>query len=443
MRDLLISAIVFGALPFILMRPHIGILVWSWLSYMNPHRLAFGFAYHYPFAQLVAGATIIGFLISREPKRIPWYPITIVWLIFLLWMNFTTLFAFAPERAIPEWDRTMKIQLVAWLTLFLMNTPNRLYMLAWVIVVSLGFFGIKGGLFSILTGGQYLVLGPPESFISENNTLALALLMTLPLFRYLQIETKSRYVRWGLWGAMGLVALSILTSFSRGAFLGISAMLGFMVLNSRHKLKVFILLVIAVPLFLSFMPEKWFERMETIKTYDQDASAMSRINVWQFAWNLALDNPIVGGGFKTFTPELFQKYAPDPSVVFDPHSIYFQVLGEHGFVGLFLFLAMGWLALRTGKWVVKNTKDREDLRWANTLASMLRLSLIGYAVGGAFLGLAYYDLYYHIVGMLILTRKLVSDALAADEAKEHSESSSTTAGSEPAGAEGTLSRSGP
>jgi len=44
MRDLFVTAVIFGLLPFIFKRPWVGILVWAWLSYMNPHRLAWGFA---------------------------------------------------------------------------------------------------------------------------------------------------------------------------------------------------------------------------------------------------------------------------------------------------------------------------------------------------------------------------------------------------------------
>lgn len=53
MRDILVTALILGSLPFILRRPYIGILVWAWVSYMNPHRLTWVFAYDLPFAQIV------------------------------------------------------------------------------------------------------------------------------------------------------------------------------------------------------------------------------------------------------------------------------------------------------------------------------------------------------------------------------------------------------
>ena len=59
------------------------------------------------------------------------------------------------------------------------------------------------------------------------------------------------------------------------------------------------------------MPDRWFERMRTIKTYEQDHSAMSRINSWHFAINLANAHPVLGRGYGAFTPELFAEFAPD------------------------------------------------------------------------------------------------------------------------------------
>jgi hypothetical protein len=37
MRDILVTLIVFGALPFVFKRPYIGVLLWVWISVMNPH----------------------------------------------------------------------------------------------------------------------------------------------------------------------------------------------------------------------------------------------------------------------------------------------------------------------------------------------------------------------------------------------------------------------
>jgi probable O-glycosylation ligase (exosortase A-associated) len=411
MRNLLLLGIVFGSIPFILAQPYIGVLVWSWLGYMNPHRFAYGFAYSFPFAAVVAGATLLGVLFTRESRRIPWNAQTISWFLLIFWMCVTTVFAFYPDQAFLEWKRTMKIMLISIVTLMVMQRPERLRWLVWVIVISIGFFGAKGGLFTILTGGSYLVWGPDDSFIEDNNSIGLAMAMTVPLMRYLQLTTADRRLKLVLTGLMVLTLFAILGTRSRGAMLATAAMGLWMWRRSSHKALLTVAMAIAVTGVLAFAPSSWWERMETIKEYRQDASAMGRINAWQFAWNLAMDRPFVGGGFDTFERDLFQRYAPEPDNFHDAHSIYFEMLGKHGFVGLALYLLVGWLSLRSAKWVIRNARDRPDLNWAYHLAAMTQAGLVTFAVGGAFLSFAQFDLYYHLVVIVACTRAIVQQAL--------------------------------
>lgn len=406
MRDIFLMLIIFGSIPFILHRPWIGILVWSWIGYMNPHRLSWTLQ-NFPVAALVGGALLVGLVFSREPKRLPWNSLTVTWVLFIVWMNVTTLFALFPDDAVAQWDKVMKIQLFSFITLMLIQSKERINWLVTTIVLSVGFFGFKGGIFFILAGGEYKVWGPPDSFIADNNALALALLMAIPLMRYLQTLLHQKYLRYGLIAITGTAIVSVLGSYSRGAFLGGFAMILWTLLKSRKKAYVIALLLIAIPIGISLIPEKWTQRMESIGEYQLDRSAMGRVNAWLFAYNLASERPLVGGGFNTFEREIFKRYAPDPDLFQGAHSIYFEILGEHGFVGLFLFLLLGFLAWRSSVWIMRNASALPDMRWAVGLANMCQLSLIGYAVSGAFLGLAYFDLYYHIVCLIVLTRYVV------------------------------------
>ncbi len=406
MRDLFVLVVVLGSLPLILRRPWVGILVWGWLSYMNPHRLTWGFAADFPFAQIVALTVLVAVLVSREPKKIPWLQPTVVLLVFVLWMVVTTLTAVREEVAVLQLEKVLKIQLMTFVTLMLITTRERVDALVWVIVLSLGFYGIKGGIFTLLTGGGYHVFGPMGTFIGGNNEIGLALIMTIPLMRYLQLRTDRPWLRWGLLGATGWTLVAILGTQSRGAFVGISAMLLFLMWKSRKRVTLLFVLVLLVPLALSVMPDSWFERMESIQHYEEDASAQGRFQAWNFAMNVASERPLVGGGFEVFRGRT------------DAHSIYFEVLGEHGYVGLLLFLWLGFATWRTGTLIISKAAVSPDLKWAGDLARMLQVSMVGYASSGAFLGLAYFDLYYHIVALMIMVRVI---------AERHSVESSSAA----------------
>ncbi|MDH5646887.1 MAG: putative O-glycosylation ligase, exosortase A system-associated [Candidatus Heimdallarchaeota archaeon] len=407
MRDIVLL-IVFTFFIFKVFRhPHYGVLIWSWISYMAPHRLTYGFAYSFPFAAVTAGITLISLVFSKEKIKIPVTAITVVWILFVLWTSITTLVAMVPEHAVFEWERSIKIQFMVGVTLLLINNKEKLNQLVWIIVLSIGFYGIKGGIFTLLTGGSWMVWGPQGTFIEGNNELALAMIMILPLLRYLQLQTENKWIKRGLIIAMGLCALSILASYSRGAFIAASAITLYLWLKSRKRVVLGIAMVVVILASLLFLPKGWFDRMGTIKTYEEDASAMGRINAWWFAYNIANERPIIGGGFHVFNRELFLAYAPEPEKFHDAHSIYFEVLGEHGYVGLMLFLLLYYLVLKNAKWIIKNTKDNINLLWARDLASMVQVGLIGYAVGGAFLGLAYFDLPYHFMAIIVILRIIV------------------------------------
>lgn len=417
MRDWFVTIFILGMLPFVLTNPHIGVLLWSWIGYMNPHRLGWSFAYNFPFALLVALVTFASLIISRKKLDFFWVP-AIGWLLLLnIWMLITTVFSLQPEASWIQWDKVIKIQLFIFITLWVMRDRKKIESLVWVIVVSIGFFGVKGGIFTLTSGGVNHVLGPSGSFIAGNTEIGLAMVMILPLIWYLYLQTPHRWIGLGLIIAMLLTAVAILGTQSRGAFLAIAAIAFFLWLKSRQKLIPLIVILFAIPFVLMFMPQEWHDRMNTIGNYEEDGSAMGRINAWTFAAKLASARPM-GGGFESFHEANYETYAPgliDRSGRIhypDVHSIYFEMLGEHGFVGLGIFLILGFIAWRTASKIMKLTKNSKEHRWAYDLASMIQVAYVGYAVGGAFLGLAYFDLPYHFLAIVILTLRIVQRSLS-------------------------------
>jgi probable O-glycosylation ligase (exosortase A-associated) len=404
MRDLFVTGVIFGLLPFVFKRPWVGILLWTWLAYMNPHRLAYGFAYDFPFSMVVGLVTIVAFMASKEKKDMPWTRETIILLIFVGWMLFTTFFALYSDPAWFQWNKVWKIQLMIFLTALIITDRKQLHWMIWVIALSLGFYGVKGGIFTILHGGAYRVQGPAGTFIGGNNELALALVMTIPLIRYLHLQETRMWLKTGLAGAMVLTGVAAIGSQSRGALVAMLAMGLFLWFKSRNKIVTGFYMAIAVAIMASVMPQEWYDRMNTIKTYQQDESAQGRINAWHTAFNVAKDR-ITGGGFETFRPPTFRQYAPDPWNVHDVHSIYFEQMGEQGFVGFGLFMLLGLLAWIRAQQIIKRCRKDPDKKWAADLAAMIQVSLIGYAAGGAFLGLSYWDLPYHLMIILVLGAK--------------------------------------
>jgi probable O-glycosylation ligase (exosortase A-associated) len=163
-------------------------------------------------------------------------------------------------------------------------------------------------------------------------------------------------------------------------------------------------MTVAIAIMAAVMPQSWYDRMGTIETYQEDRSALGRINAWHTAFNVAKDR-ITGGGFEMWIPPVFRQYAPDPFNVRDVHSIYFETMGEHGFIGFGLFVLLGAFAWIRARQIINRCKKDPEKKWASDMASMIQVSLVGYAAGGAFLGMAYFDLPYHLMIILVLTAK--------------------------------------
>lgn len=403
MRDILIIAIVMAGALAALRRPWIGIMLWTWLSIMNPHRYAYGIAYSAPLAALAAASVVLGLFMTRD-RESPLKGSPVTWfLVFVVWITISWLAGLDAVDDYEQWKKVMKIDVMILVSLMVMRSKQHIVALAWVAAGSLALLGMKGGIFTLSSGGNFRVWGPPGSFIEDNNEFALALVMTIPLIRFLQMQLSKAWARHAMTGAMVLCAAAALGSQSRGALLAISAMVAYLWWNGKNKVRIgFLILAAAIPLVM-FMPDTWTSRMSSMGAYEEDRSAMGRISAWWSAWNSAFHYPF-GVGFNAARPELFAQYSPYPDYVHAAHSIYFQVLGNHGFVGLILFLGIWISTWRAAGWLRRQKSLPPEANWTVDLGALCQVSLVGYAIGGAFLSLSYFDLPYNIMVLVVLTR---------------------------------------
>jgi probable O-glycosylation ligase (exosortase A-associated) len=299
----------------------------------------------------------------------------------------------------------MKVYIGIFPTFWLITTRERLRWLILVIAVSFGVIGFKGGIFAISTGFHYRVWGPDNSFYGDNNSIAIALSIALPLIMLSAKEIQNKSLKLLFYCMFGLSACSVISSWSRGGLLSLCAVLTIMVLTGRRKWLSVPIVALGIMMLIPNLPEEWFARMDTIKTYEEDASAQNRMEAWRFAYERALRDPLTGGGFKTFQV-----------AITGPHSGYFGILGEHGFVGLGL-----WLSLLLGTLIAlerlrSRALARDDTMWIRDYARAIQLSLVGYAVGAAFLEVTYWDIFYHLAGMCAVLKMILKNNLAEGEA---------------------------
>ena len=409
-----------ASLPFIFVSPFNGVLVWYVFSLGNFHTLIWGGPFAaLNYAYVIAVLTCLSWLFSRaERKQLPITPLVVLTLLFSIWITFTSWFALAPGEDV--WNKWITVQKILFMCLVgyaLTTTRERLNQLIWAVVLTIGLWGVKGALSSILHGGSE-IHGPDGGMLADNNDFGLGLIVMLPLVFYQRHLATNRHVRRGLMLMGFLVTLAVFFTYSRGALVGVCAMGAVFWLRSRAKFATALLIAVLAVSIYSVAPEQWFKRMGTIETYQDDGSAMSRIHLWQVSLRIAELHPITGGGFRvTFSPTVTNNMlrGTDLGRLTKPraaHSIYFDALSEHGWVGLSLFLMILGYSWVNCAWLTRHSRNRPDLAWANLLGRMGQAVLVGYATAGAFASQAYLDEYWCIIFIFEAARRLLAKQIA-------------------------------
>ncbi|MGA3403347.1 MAG: putative O-glycosylation ligase, exosortase A system-associated [Acetobacteraceae bacterium] len=407
MRDIVLVLATLFYLPASLMAPAAGLLCWEWFSIMAPHQEVYGFARGQPFDFVIAAATLLGWLFSSERKRftpdaLPW-----VLLIWFLWMTVTTIAGPVPDIAWTYWDRVMRILVPVFLSFVLLTNRARIHGMVWTLVIAIGFYGVKNGGY-MLAGGSGVLYGPPSSMIADNNTLALAVVMELPLVYYLWKHTRVAWLRAGLVATIPLQIVMVIGSHSRGGVIALGIMLGTFWLRTDRKILYGVIGAAMVAAAFAIMPDVIWERLNTLHNVQGDASFNERVMAWMVALDCARDYFPFGAGF--YTPQvatIWHHYLPDVDF-HAAHSIYFQVLGEHGYIGLAIYAFVLVLPLYNATIVVRRTRNNPDMAWAYDLADMVRVALVAFYVGAAALSLAYFDGYLVLAALTSTLRELVS-----------------------------------
>lgn len=396
MRSIALITLFLIYLPPVFLQPFCGILLWTWFSIMNPHRLVWGMGSDLPFSLVIAVSTLTAWMISNEPKIPPRSAITVGLVGLMITTSIATILALSPAAAFEKWELVIKTLLMSVLTLALLTNRIRIHAFIWVLVLSLGYYGVKGGAFVIATAGSYMVFGPELSAINDNNHLAVALIMTVPLMYYLYLHSKHRWVRLGTISMLALTLVAALMSYSRGGLLAMLVMGCIIWWRSPKKIGLTLLIVALVGGVALMAPEKWFDRMNTISTYEEDDSAMARFEIWRSGLKIFAGNPVFGGGFRVTEDQGVINQYVTGQVRRAVHNSHLQVLIENGSIAFFFHLLLIGGTWHYGSRIRRLTYRRPDMAWARDLASMLQTSLAGYVAGGTFLSLAYYDGWYSI-----------------------------------------------
>jgi putative inorganic carbon (HCO3(-)) transporter len=394
MRDLIVLAFTIGGAFIGFVRPWVGVLVLAIFNYLNPQRYAWGFSRNFPVYFIVFIATFAGIVIAAKDREpFPWTRETKTFVLVLVWFTFTTFWSpDFPNAAEEHWIKVMKIYVSILPTFLMINSRYRLRWLIMIIALSFGLIGLKGGIFALGTGFNYRVEGPDNTFYGGNNEIALALNMVLPLIILCAKETENKKAKMFFYMVFFFSICSIISSWSRGGLLTLCAVLGAMVLFSKKKWLSVPLLLMALFVTLPHLPAQW--------TYEQDTSVQERFQAWHYAWDRALADPFTGGGFETWRGGKR-----------DVHNAYLEIASEHGFVALALWLSLLFGTIFVLERIRRRVLSFDGMAWMRDYARAIQIALLGYAVGGVALGVAYWDLFYQLVAIAVVMKVMLGKAV--------------------------------
>jgi len=411
MRDYLALAFLILYVPLAMSNVYVAFMLWTWAGLIALQSYTYGFVSGIPLAQTFAIITLVKLASPASRANIKYHGGGVFVIMGLIALHGLLSATFAYPGLAHNWiifsNVVKTILLCLLMPLFVFNR-RRINIFVMLLAMGMCFHGFVDGLKFIASGGSHNATGIAK--FGDNNHYAALLLMAMPLLMYVFRFAKAKITRAATAGAFLITFLAVLATNSRGALLSAIAMGGWIIMMSKRRMAGILMalaLGIMVPLMAS---DKWFERMDTIKSADQDQSFMGRVTAWKRASAIAVENPLLGGGYHAGqAPSIYEQFrykpgllgfveTPDTGYPAASHSIYFEVLGDLGFLGLMLFLALmfspfyNWIRIRR-----LAGKNPQELGWAIELSNLLSASMVVYLVGGAALSLAYYELPYYIV----------------------------------------------
>lgn len=422
MLDLALSGFVLAFLALGFRRPYLWVLAYLYVDSLAPQKISYGILKVIPIS-LISFVLAFGGWILIDYKRNSRFTLRQGLIaVLLVYCGLTTLQADFPEDALVKWDWVWKALLFALFLPMTLTTRLRIEAATLIMTLTVGAIVICGAIKTLAGGGGY---GTLRLFVNDNSGLyegsiiSAVAVSIIPLIFWLMkhgtvFPSDWRVKSYGLALAFACVLIPVGTQARTGLLC--VALLMVMALRTVKRRVLYISLIaagvlVAVPL----LPKSYTDRMNTIENHNADQSASTRLAVWKWTLDYVKEHPF-GGGFDAYRGNKVRIELTDVKgsgnnttvttrEAFDQarayHSAYFEMLGEQGYPGLLVWLALMFLGLVQmelirGRWK-KRTAPGET--WQAPLANALQQSLIVYMVGCLFVGIAFQPFCYMLIGL--------------------------------------------
>jgi probable O-glycosylation ligase (exosortase A-associated) len=421
MRDLAFVAFLAALVGMGFRRPFLLVLGYVYVDLVSPQRLTYMLLNTVPISLIIVVLAVVGWALFDDKRDTRVAPRQFVMAILLVYCGLTTMQADFPIEAAQKWDWVWKALAFAIFLPLTLRTKLRIEALALFMVLCAASIIIVGGIKTIVSGGGYGELNlmvSNNAGLYEGSTLSAVAVAIIPLILWL-IKFGTVYpVDWRV-KAFGyaLVFACLLIPVGTQARTGLICIgvLGIMMLRSTKRRLLYVTgVTIAALIVIPLLPSSFTQRMDTIKGYQADNSAGTRLAVWAWTWDYVKDHPY-GGGFDAYRGNRIRVVTvgnnetgasrDTPTVGYDQarayHSSYFEMLGEQGWPGLILWTLIHFGGLFRMEILRARYKKREGQEWISALANALQQGHLIYLVGSLFVGIAFQPFVYMLVGLQI------------------------------------------
>jgi probable O-glycosylation ligase (exosortase A-associated) len=412
-RSLFLLLIYLSFLGLGVAAPFVFTLGYAWVDTFRPQAIAFIILNQIPVALIMGLAALFSYVAMdrRSPPRLT--AGTLLTILMACWVSTTIIWAEVPQAAWQKWDWAFKTVMFSAFVPLVIRSRVQIEAFVQTYVFSLAANFVAFGLKVLISGGGYgrnLGLESGNSNLAEGGLLSTICLMAIPLAlhlgRHSLLMPRTRLTGLAYVGLAGLCLVTALGTFERSALIGMVVLGAYMFIRSRNKVGFGIILAIVAAAVAYKMSASWTERISTVTAPVSDESALTRLLVWKWTLAYAATHPL-GGGFQAFLVDRI--VYPDGLVVFGRafHSIYFEVLGEQGWVGLGLFLGLaGWTFFGLRR-LSRRVRNLPELAWAADLSDALQSGLAVFMASGAFVGIAFQPAFWYFIAMSVSLREYV------------------------------------
>jgi putative inorganic carbon (hco3(-)) transporter len=198
-----------------------------------------------------------------------------------------------------------------------------------------------------------------------------------------------RWLRWVTWLVAATAIIGVVASSSRGAFIGAAAVIVWLLLKSRNKLRTLLVTLAVVGLVYAITPAQQKIRFENA---GEDKTSVSRITMWKQGVEMMRDHPITGVGYANWLKYDAVYYGGTGLLV---HNTFIQAGSELGYPGLVIFLALVACTFVINRKTRKLTADAGDRgRFIFYMAHGLDGALVGFIASGFFISVLYYPFFW-------------------------------------------------